>query len=162
MKVRLLGLAVVLVALAVIVNALAISSADVTNKVTVSVVGSKDALLAFDTTGADDQDLAVSGTSGGQMTITIDDGIQRNSNYTFSPAFKITNNSDYPLNLTIDDVVSNGVTVSASAVSTTAAPGTHGSFTALPPTKSVWVALTFDADGTATTPSVDLVVHAER
>lgn len=159
MKVRLLGLAVVLVALAVIVNALAISSASVTNAVTVSVVGSNTALLAFDTTGADDDDLAISGASAGQMTITIDDGIQKNSSYTFSPAFKITNNSDDILDLTIPTQTVNGVTLTAAAV----AGGTYSSLTDVPAGASVWVQITLAADGTATTPSgLTLVVNAAR
>ncbi|HLN64629.1 MAG TPA: hypothetical protein VK464_24150 [Symbiobacteriaceae bacterium] len=160
MKVRLLGLAVVLVALAVIVNALAISSASVTNGVTVSVVATNAALLAFDTTGVgNDPDLAVSGTTTGSMTITIDDGIQKNSSYTFSPAFMIKNNSDDTLDISIPPVTVNGVTMTATAV----AGGDVSSFTDVPAGKTVFVSLTLGADGSATTPTgFNLVVNATR
>lgn len=161
MKVRFLGLAVVLVALAVIVNALALSSATITSPLTVSVVNTDTALLAFSAVSpGGDPDLTVSGNAA-SLSLAVQDGIQRNSSYTFAPAFMITNNSADTLNLTVSGTATNGVTITAAALTS----GTHGSFTAVGPGKTVHVSLTFAADGTAvpgTPVTATLTVGATR
>ncbi|HYG59967.1 MAG TPA: hypothetical protein VD902_18025 [Symbiobacteriaceae bacterium] len=93
MKIRLFGLAVVVVALAVIVNALALSTASITNKLSVPLTTTDAALIAFEAPTTPDSDITLVATGANQMTVTVDTGIQPNSTYVFDQVFKITNNS---------------------------------------------------------------------
>lgn len=98
MKTRLLGLAVVMVAMAVMVNAMALSSFTQANSFTLSVVTPDLALVAFDTATGADGDVTVD-LSAGKLDLTFAHGVQQNSTYEFSPAFKIKNNSKNAVNL---------------------------------------------------------------
>ncbi|MFZ5815438.1 MAG: hypothetical protein ACOY93_09090 [Bacillota bacterium] len=100
MKTRFLGLAIVMVALAVLVNVLALSSASVDSDLTVNVVNTATALIAMSAATTPDPDVVVDTTSG-ILTVTFDDGLQPASSYTFSPVFKITNNSDGAVTVTV-------------------------------------------------------------
>ena len=103
MKTRFLGLAVVFVALAVLVNVLALSTATVNSDLTVDVVNTTTALVALTTPIAPavlDSDVAVS-TASGIMAITLDHGLQPDSTYVFKSVFSITNNSDDAVNVTL-------------------------------------------------------------
>lgn len=93
MKTRFLGLAIVMVALAVLVNVLALSSASVDSNMTVNVVNTSTALIAMKVPTTPDSDVTVS-TASGILTVTFEDGLQPQSSYTFTPVFTITNNSD--------------------------------------------------------------------
>lgn len=93
MKTRFLGLAIAMVALAVLVNVLALSSATVDSNMTVNVVNTSTALIAMSVPATPDSDLTVS-TGSGVLTVTFEDGVQPQSSYTFEPVFTITNNSD--------------------------------------------------------------------
>lgn len=123
MQTRVLGLAVVAAALAATVNALAYKTAAVTNAISLSVVNTSAAALAFEAADSPDPGLSVSfGGSGSEtMSISINEGIQRNAVYTFRPAFKIKNNSNastgatgYPVALTYSQTGTcpSGVTLS--------------------------------------------------
>lgn len=103
MKTRFMGLAIVLVALAVLVNVLAISSATVNSNLTVNVVNTSSAMIALAAPVAPatlDNDVVVD-TSSGVMAVTLDDGLQPGSTYTFKSVFSITNNSDDAVDVTL-------------------------------------------------------------
>ncbi len=91
-KAKFLGLAVVLVALAVLVNVLALSTATVNSGLTIDVVNTSSALVALSAPITPDPDVTVS-TATGILQLTVADGVQPDSEYTFSPVFTITNNS---------------------------------------------------------------------
>lgn len=114
MKTRLLGLAVVLVAMGILVNALAVTKADVkTNALSFDIVNTSSALIGLKSGDNQDKDVsfvATGGTSGKLASITIATGLQPGSSYVFQDAFQIVNNS----------ANTNGVTVSLTDVTTVA------------------------------------------
>lgn len=162
MKIRLFGLAVVVVALAVIVNALALSSANVTNKLTLDVKTTDNALIAFSTPTALDSDISLTAAGANQMSFTVNTGVQPNSTYVFDQVFKITNNSN-------DNVILGATFPSATGLTITLANtigGTNLVGMTLNSGASVDVRMTVVADGTATTASsltnADLVISATK
>lgn len=158
MKKRLIGMAVLLVALAVIINAMALSSAQVTSTMDIPIVNTSTALIAL--SAADSQDLDLNAdTTTGQLVLTVEDGVQPYSSYTFDGALKITNNSD-------DNVL---VTLSTSGtpagVTLTFADGADAPITSylLNTAASVNVKLTVDtAAATLATAGISVVVTAAR
>jgi hypothetical protein len=142
MKVRLLGLAVVLVAIAAIVNALALSEATIKNGFSISVENTTNAMIALAPAAGNDKDVDVETAANGYLELSFADGFQRNSTYKFSPAFKITNNSKETVDMavTFTSTAAEKITVTAAAV----AGGDVQSFTDVPPGKSVFVELTVD------------------
>ena len=162
MKVRLFGLAVVVVAMAVIVNALALSSASVTNKLTLAVTTTDDALIAFETPTALDSDISLTAVGANQMSFAVDVGVQPNSTYVFDQVFRITNNSD-------DTVVLGATMPTATGLTITLANtigGTNLVGMTLNSGASVDLKMTVVADNTATTASsltnADLVITATK
>lgn len=158
MKKRLLGIAVLLVALAVIVNAMALSSAQVTSAMSIPIVNTSAALIALSAAASQDLDLNVSIVDG-QLLLAVEDGVQPYSIYTFDSAFKITNNSD-------DNVL---VTISTSGtpagVTLTFADGLNDPITSylLNTATSVNVKLTVDTGAaTLATAGISVVVTAAR
>lgn len=91
---KLMGLAIVLVALAVSVNALAFKTAQVTNNMSLVFQDSTAAGLAFAAAATPDPGVstALDGTTG-ITKFTLSQKMQPGSVYTFDPAFKITNNN---------------------------------------------------------------------
>lgn len=159
MKTRLLGLAVLLVALGVIVNTLALSSASVTNSFTLPVVNTSAALIALDAADVQDSDMTAS-TATGQLVLTVATGVQPHSTYTFNGAFKITNNST--------DAVEVTVTTSGEPANVTLsfADNVDAAITgyALASTASVNVKMTITTGAAALDPgaSIDIVVSAVK
>lgn len=97
---KVMGLAIVLVALAVAINALAFSSAKVHNATTLTIKATKDAAVGIDAiTSGEGTGFTVSGTSTGAMTLDIDDVMQPNSEYRFSKVFQITKGSTADITL---------------------------------------------------------------
>ncbi len=94
---KLMGLAVTIVAIAVVINTLALSTGTVRNSVTISVVNTSSALIAIGLPTSSDLDLTLS--SAGSYSMTIEDGVQPDSTYIFKDAIKITNNSDNDITL---------------------------------------------------------------
>jgi hypothetical protein len=116
MKTRLLGLAVVLVAMAFIINALALTSADITGTtLSASIVNSSAALIAIDEGPSQDNDISF--TDGTNASISIP-GIQANSAYAFGQAFMVKNNSAD--DLYIDVIVTGGSGATLTLVSSPA------------------------------------------
>lgn len=89
---KVMGVALVLVALAVAVNALAFSTAAVTNEASFTISATKDAALAINTTTAPGKGFTMSVASG-SGSLAINDTMQPNSVYTFSKVFSITHNA---------------------------------------------------------------------
>lgn len=87
---KFMGLAVVLVAMAVMVNTLAYKTAVVTNGMTITVDTTGSAKLAVAAAAAPDPGLGTSVTNG-KLTLTINDKMQPDSVYTFQDAFQVTN-----------------------------------------------------------------------
>lgn len=112
MKSRLLGLAVVLVALAVIINALALETATITNKITITVAGNGSSMIGITTaTAVQDADVSVSDTNN-QAVITLSDPLQAGAVYVFDAAFAVVNRSSQAIDFTVTPpAVSNGVTI---------------------------------------------------
>lgn len=104
MKTKFLGLAVVFVALAVLVNVLAISSASIDSDMQIVVENTSTAMIALAAPVAPatkDDDVTVD-TSSGVLDITLSDGLQPGSTYTFKSVFSITNNSANAVDVNID------------------------------------------------------------
>lgn len=159
MKTRLLGLAVVLVALAVIVNALALSSASVTNKLTIPVTTTDQALIAFTAPDSADGDITLTAVGANQMVVAVDTGVQPNSTYVFDQVFKITNNSADNVTLGLTPPTATGLTITLAD----AATDTNISGLVLNSGLSINVKMTVVADGTAASLNTgDLVVSATR
>lgn len=91
---KVMGLAIVLVALAVAINALAFKTATVTNHASFTVNATKAAALAIqDTTGSErGTGFGTTGVDNGYLTLTINDQMQPNSKYLFKGVFKIVHN----------------------------------------------------------------------
>lgn len=164
MKNRLLGLAVVIVALAGIINALALKSADITNKVAITVAGNATSLIGITTAGAgtQDPDVSISDTNN-QAVLTLAKGLQAGSKYEFDAAFAIVNRSaSDSVNITLPTVPkANGVAVTFD-VSTRAGAKP---LTGLAAGDTVWVKMTVELDegaGTTSLPSTDFVIKVNR
>ncbi|HYF94731.1 MAG TPA: hypothetical protein VD969_21160 [Symbiobacteriaceae bacterium] len=166
MKSRLLGLAVVLVALAVIINALALQQADITSTFTVSVVGSGSALIAIaaDTDGAQDGDIGVDDTTSGYAMLTVDTGLQPGSTYVFEKAFEIVNNSGDTVDITLPaDVYHPQQSGYTAKVSFAVASG--DSLSDVVPTGEVGVKMTIELTkdhDVSVDPELDFVITAAR
>lgn len=97
-----IGIAVVIAALAVLVNVFALKSATVSNNMSLKVTNTTTSLIAI--TGASvDSDVTFS-SAGGYATISLPsgaNGVQPNSSYTFYPIFTVENNSGSSRNITI-------------------------------------------------------------
>lgn len=91
---KVMGLAVVLVALAVAINALAFKTASVTNSASFTISASKDAALGIDAGTTPGTGFTLSGQNTGAATLTIDDNMQPNSVYTFGQVFKLVNHAN--------------------------------------------------------------------
>lgn len=87
---RILGLAVVFVALALTMNALAFRTASVSSSATFSVVTSGSAALAVTNAGSPDPGIGTDET-GGVFTLTINDKVQPNSEYRFANVMTVKN-----------------------------------------------------------------------
>lgn len=87
---KVLGLAIVLVALAVAINALAFKSASVTNSASFTVSATNAAALAIEAGGTPGTGFSTAGITDGSLTLTINDKMQPNSTYKFSEVFKVT------------------------------------------------------------------------
>jgi hypothetical protein len=125
---KLIGLAVLLVALAMVVNALAYSKATVKNTTSFNIDTTGSATLAIDKSPAvttptpglsvDDAD--------GYLKISISDTIQPNATYMYGPVFKIVNN-DTVKAVTISDptiTLTGGATVGFTTDAAGASPYT--------------------------------------
>lgn len=92
---RLMGLAIVWVALAAAVNALAFKTATVTNPTTFTVGSTAGAALAFDAATSPGTGFTTSipatGANQRQLQIVLNDTLQPNSVYRFTRVFKVTN-----------------------------------------------------------------------
>jgi len=88
---KLMGLAIVLVALAVAINALAFKSAEVTNAATFTVSATDSAALAIKAATTPGTGFTASNLGTGFLTLAITDNMQPNSKYKFSGVFKISN-----------------------------------------------------------------------
>lgn len=88
---KVMGLAIVLVALAVAINALAFKTATVQNAATFTVSATNAAALAIEADATPGTGFTTAGIGTGYLTLTIDDNMQPNSVYTFDDVFKITN-----------------------------------------------------------------------
>lgn len=99
MKTRILGLAVVIVAMAVIVNALALSSASISGTtMSIDIVNSGSALVGIGAPASPDSDLTI--TDNGKLSLTVEHGVQASATYLFDQALQLTNRSDDAIDLT--------------------------------------------------------------
>ncbi len=150
MKMRFLGLAVTLVALAVMVNALALKSATINGTtVSIPIVNSSAALIAIGgATVSPDPDVIVT-DSGGVATISVQDGLQPNSSYSFGNVLTITNNSetDVTLSISVGDLTGTGINAITFYDSATSTAFTSGSLA-----KNTSITLTMSIDVSATAP----------
>ncbi|HYF76761.1 MAG TPA: hypothetical protein VD973_06505 [Symbiobacteriaceae bacterium] len=164
MKSRLLGIAVVLVALAVIINALALESAEITNKVSIDVVGNAAALIGITAaTGVQDPDVTVTDTNK-QAVITLPalKGAQAASQYVFDAAFAIKNNSGDTVDISIDPITPAGGVGVTFEVSTLPLANP---FAGLAPGEEAWVKMTVtvaEGAGSVSLPTTNFKVHANR
>lgn len=163
MKSRLLGLAVVLVAIAVLVNALALSTADITSKVNINVVGSQSALIAITEATGQDPDIIIDDSVNGSAVISIADlkGLQPGSVYVFSPAFSIVNNSNTIVDFTIPvpTVEADGVHVLFEAVT----PADMSGVTADGDYADIKMTVTVDEGaGTVSLPDTPFTIHVAK
>lgn len=159
MKTRLLGLAVVMVALAVIVNALALSSASVTNKLSIPVTTTDTALIAFEAPTTPDADITLTAVGANQMTVSVDTGIQPNSTYVFDQVFAVTNNSGNAVTLGVTYPATTGLTITLA----NAAGGADLNGLSLGIGASVNVKMTVvAAAGAASLVNGDLIISATR
>lgn len=121
---KLLGLAVVLVAMAVAINALAFKTADVTNNMALKIVGTETAALAM-----------LPGTGDGAGSVVGADGIlkialakfpQPGSTYVFDDVFRVKNNAAASRTITLPASVLLGTTtqVTVSFVNSAGTPVT--------------------------------------
>jgi hypothetical protein len=125
MKRKFVGIAVVLAALAVLVNVFALNSAGVTNDLSFTIANTEDAMIAI--TQGTDPDVGWDNTAGYAKLSLPSAGFQPNSTYFFYPAFNVVNNSVTSKNITLVTTgsVPSGVTISyVRADGTTPAGGT--------------------------------------
>lgn len=85
---KVMGLAIVLVALAVAINALAFKTASVTNSATLTVAATQGSALGIDVGTAPGSGFGTDFASN-YLKLTIADKMQPNSTYTFNDVFKI-------------------------------------------------------------------------
>ncbi|HYG60539.1 MAG TPA: hypothetical protein VD902_20905 [Symbiobacteriaceae bacterium] len=88
---KVLGLAVVLVALAVTLNALAFKTAEVTSSASFTVVTSGSAALAVTAADSDADPGIDTDETPGVFSLTINDQVQPNSKYLFKNVMKVAN-----------------------------------------------------------------------
>lgn len=96
---KFMGLAVVLVAMAVMVNTLAFKTAQVTNGLSLTVDTTGNAELAVSASASQDPGISTA-VSNGKFTITIADVMQPDSVYTYTESFVVTNSSASSITLT--------------------------------------------------------------
>lgn len=135
MKRKALGIAVVLAALAVLVNVFALKSATVNNNLSLNVTNTTTSLIAITGTGADSDVTFSSGNGYAEITLpTGANGVQPNSNYTFYPVFNVVNNSGASRTITLGTTATpTGVTVSfVDAAGDPLTPGSLSSTGSLP------------------------------
>lgn len=128
MKRKALGIAVVLAALAVLVNVFALKSATVNNNLSLNVTNTTSSLIAITGAGADSDVTFASGNGYAEITLPSGaNGVQPNSDYTFYPVFNVTNNSgssrtitlgttSTPTGVTLTFVDTNGATIAPGAL----------------------------------------------
>lgn len=135
MKGKILGIAVIVVALGVLVNALALSSATVSNNaVNIPIVATNSALIAVQ--GGTDGDITFgTDATGKQAKMTVSTGLQADSSYTFDSAFQVTNNSSSATKISIP----NTITVSGVTVTLTDSAGAAITNTSVPAGNSLGV-----------------------
>lgn len=90
---KVMGLAIVLVALAVAINALAFKTASVTNQAHLTISASKSAALSIDAAASPGTGFQILGHDTNSMELTIQDQMQPNSTYLFSNVFRIIDNA---------------------------------------------------------------------
>lgn len=88
---KLMGAAVVVVGLAVALNALAFKTASVTNAASFTVSATQSAALAIEAAAPAGTGFTTNGLATGYLTLSIDDQMQPNSIYKFANVFQITN-----------------------------------------------------------------------
>jgi hypothetical protein len=93
-----IGLAVILVALIMAINAFAYRTASVTNDFSITVDSTNNAALAIDAPTTPDPGITAT-ISAGKMNLTINEKVQPHSDYLFEDVLKIKNNTGYPVNL---------------------------------------------------------------
>ncbi|HLO04916.1 MAG TPA: hypothetical protein VK191_17545 [Symbiobacteriaceae bacterium] len=107
MKRKSVGIAVVLAALAVLVNVFALKSATVNNDLSLKITNTTTSLIAIDGVGADSDVTFSSGAGYASITLpTGANGLQPNSSYTFYPVFNVKNNSGVSRDITLSDTTS--------------------------------------------------------
>lgn len=89
---RLMGLAVVLVAMATAMNALAFKTATVNNPTSMTVVATNSAIFAFAPIVSTATGFSTSVSANGQLTIGFVDDMQPNSEYLYEKVFKVSSN----------------------------------------------------------------------
>lgn len=97
---KLMGMAVILVALAATISALAYNTATVSNGFSMTVAYTGAALDVQPATGVDSGIQAMA--SKGYVNITMNDKIGQNSTYVYDPVIKIKNNTSDPVKVYLD------------------------------------------------------------
>lgn len=133
MKGKILGLAVIVVAMGVLVNALALTSATVKNNaINIPIVATDAALISIGA-GSDVDVTFGTDPTGKQAKISVGTGLQADSSYTFESAFVITNRSATATKITIPNTIStSGVTVTLSKTDDSAITDVSVNATPLP------------------------------
>lgn len=112
MKRKSISIAIVIAALAVLVNVFALKSASVANRLSVSITNTASSLIAITGTGVD-SDITFDSTSGQAVLTLPTNGMQPGSSYTFYPAFQIKNNSSASRSISLSaSSLPSGVTLS--------------------------------------------------
>jgi hypothetical protein len=93
-----IGLAVLVVALIMAINAFAYRTASVTNGFSITVDSTNNAALAIDAPTTPDPGITAT-ISGGKMNLTVNEKVQPDSVYSFEDVLKITNKTGYPVTL---------------------------------------------------------------
>jgi hypothetical protein len=158
---KFMGLAVVLVALAVTLNALAFSTAKVTNSATFTVAATGSAALAISSTPG--TGLSADVTSN-YLKLTVNDKMQPNSTYLFSNAITTTNKSSGAINLTGYSATANGVTVKLYKAGTNTELGAVGAQSLATANDSLTFDMEVTVDKAATTgaQTVDITINASQ
>lgn len=108
MKAKVLGIAVIVVALGVLVNALALTSVTVDqNKINIPIVSTDSALISV-SAGADGDVSFNAAGNGGKAQMSVATGLQPASTYEFDTAFVITNHSANAVKITVPSTVTAG------------------------------------------------------
>lgn len=97
---KLMGLAVVVVALAAAMNALAFKQATIKNDFALSVKSTGVATIALNTVASPSPGVS-SSISTGILSVTFTDILQPNGVYTYDNVFSILNNASYPVDLAV-------------------------------------------------------------